>query len=258
MNILSETVANAMRAGAGSVNKQPDATAPAASADPPSTASDASHIHQNLQYNMPLREAQTSSIIQTIVNAAIAAAAQSNSHDHHSNQQSNNLSAGGGMSGTCTPGMMQPDYRGGDGGGTPGSSNLRVRNVAAAATPSCVVHGHCIVNDANRHSASRHAVELPCGHTFHGACISRWLASSGECPVCWSPQQPQPARAPGALIGGGGGGGGDSLAAATYSANGRMPMRETHASLMDLSTWAIWCAICIMCMAGAIYLSDAF
>jgi len=33
-------------------------------------------------------------------------------------------------------------------------------------------------------SKDEHALQLPCGHLFHGACIGKWLATSRACPNC--------------------------------------------------------------------------
>jgi hypothetical protein len=41
------------------------------------------------------------------------------------------------------------------------------------------------------------ALELPCGHGFHGACAERWLREEGVCPVCRAKVDPGEGDDPG-------------------------------------------------------------
>lgn len=53
-------------------------------------------------------------------------------------------------------------------------------SVPAASNTSCVI---CLEDFREGEMVKR----LPCGHTFHGSCVRRWLLRNGVCPVCRRP-----------------------------------------------------------------------
>ena len=53
---------------------------------------------------------------------------------------------------------------------------------------TCHVHTpECCVCCARNNSES---TQLPCGHTFHASCISRWFEESRQCPLCRTYHKP--------------------------------------------------------------------
>ena len=72
---------------------------------------------------------------------------------------------------------------------------LRCRAMATAVPPPPPPnshHSHSHVCAICQDTATGASVEIPCGHTFHRACLDAWAFRSATCPVCRAYLSPTP------------------------------------------------------------------
>ena len=85
------------------------------------------------------------------------------------------------VAGSIFSDLISGALRPGDAGPPPASEDAiqkLKRNVAVPAGQQCSV---CLCELA---ACSEGATQMPCGHCYHDACITKWLRSHNTCPVC--------------------------------------------------------------------------
>ncbi|KAL5697531.1 RING-type E3 ubiquitin transferase [Ranunculus cassubicifolius] len=67
------------------------------------------------------------------------------------------------------------------------STMLETDSIFADLPKISITEGECMICMGDFVGEKHGATQMPCSHSYHSTCISRWLSQYNSCPLCRSP-----------------------------------------------------------------------